>query len=823
MISDALYRNPRLLVLMLGVIIVAGLASFQVTPRMEDPVLSKRVAVITTAFPGAAAEQIESLVTAKLEQHLRDIPEIKEILSSSRAGVSNVVLELRDEITDVEIVWSRVRDRLGDATVNLPPESLRPVFERLELKAYAAMAAVVWNRDDPPNMALLGRLAKELQRVVQDVSGSELVDLCAAPVEELLVEPSAQTLAAMGMNCGAIAQQIQDSEARIPAGALRSGQERLLLDASDLWDSTQRIGRIPIQFGPEGGTVSLGDIATIRKQIASPTSIALVHGQPAVVVAALAAEDVRIDHWTERWNAAVDEFQRSMPPEITVEKIFSQSRYVERRLEGLLWNLCQGMAAVIAVVLVLMGWRSTIIVGAALPLSALMVLAGMRALGIPIHQMSVTGLIIALGLLIDNAIVIVDEVRSRIWSGMTRSNAILDGVRHLRMPLFGSTLTTTLAFAPIALLPGPPGEFVGSIAVSVILAINASFLLAMTVVPALTAILQGATDRRGLFSYGLSSPLAARIYSWTLDLALRWPWTGVIVGVALPATGFYLASQLPLQFFPSSNRDQIQIEIELPAHGVLEQTEAAAQAIRRVVLRHQDVKSMHWFLGESAPTFFYNVVPRRRAAPNYGQALVGLDAAADPLEVVRQLQATLDGAFANCRVLVRQLDQGPPFDAPIEVRLRGPDLARLQQLGSQLRLVASQTPDVIHTRSDLQETLPKLALRIDALESRLAGLNQSDIARQLYATLEGVVGGALVERSEELPIRVRIEGADQLSLDELAALVLATPPRRGPPPRGPGGPPAPPPWGRPWPRWVSWNCRPSPPPFRTLTASEPTR
>ena len=484
----------------------------------------------------------------------------------------------------------------------------------------------------------------------------------------------------------------------------------------------------------------MGDIATIRKSVASPDSIALIDGQPAVVVAALADEDVRIDHWAERWRAAVDDFRKSMPEEISVKLIFSQSRYVEQRLEGLLWNLCQSMLAVIVVVLVLMGWRSTIIVSAALPLSAFIVLAGLRVLGIPIHQMSVTGLIIALGLLIDNAIVIVEEVRSRIWAGMSRSQAIIDGVRHLRTPLFGSTFTTTLAFAPIALLPGPPGEFVGSIAVSVILAINASFLLAMTVVPALTAMLQGSTDRRGLFSYGLSSRWVERIYAGSLDAALRWPWAGVLVGVALPAGGFYLLSQLPLQFFPPSNRDQIQIEIELPARATLAQTQATAEAVRRVVLRHPDVQSLHWFLGQSAPTFFYNVVPRRRAAPYYGQALVGLDAAADPLQVVRQLQTNLDDGFANCRVLVRQLDQGPPFDAPIEIRLRGPDLARLQQLGSQLRLIASQTPDVIHMRSDLQETRPKLAVHIDSQESRLAGLSQTDIARQLYASLEGVVG-----------------------------------------------------------------------------------
>ena len=787
MVPSILFQNPRLLVLMIGVIVVAGLSSYYVVPRMEDPVLGKRVAVVSTVLPGANAERVESLVTETLEDRLRDISEIKEIKGTSRAGMSSLVVELRDDVVDVDPVWSRVRDRLDDATAELPPQATSPDFERLELKAFAALVAIKWQRDGTPNMAILRRLAADLKLSLRDVSGTEDVQLFGDPGEEVIVEVDAEVLAALGLSTAALAQQIREHDAVQAAGSLRGGNADLLLDVDEAFDSLDRLGQMQIQSGPIGRAMQLMDIATISKgTIDPPPSLSFIDGDRAVVAGVLVRDDLRIDHWSGRMQAAIEEFRQRLPSGIEVDLVFAQSGYVERSLHRLLRNLTIGTLAVVVVVFVLMGWRSTLVVGTALPLSALMVLFGMRALGIPVHQMSLTGLIIALGLLIDNAIVIVDEVRSRIWAGLPPAEAIQDGVRHLAMPLFGSTLTTTLAFAPIALLPGPPGEFVGSIAISVILAINSSFLLALTIAPAMTALLQRPTRQPTLFSYGFTSQAAARVYELSLKTIFRVPVLGVILGSVLPVMGYLVASSLPEQFFPPTERDQIQIEIELPARASLNETLATADAARQIAIENEEVLRVHWFLGESAPTFFYNLVPRRRGAASYGQALVQLRPDTDSHTLIRRLQQDLDEQLAGSRVLVRQLEQGPPFDAPIEIQLRGPDLAVLRKLGKELRLLLSQTAEVIHTRSDLEETLPQLALQVDQQESRLAGLSQSEIARQLYTTLEGSSGGALRDGPEELPIRVQLSDRDKLGLEDLAALEFQ-PPRQS----GPGRPPNP--------------------------------
>ncbi len=604
MIAEYLYRNPRILVLLVAVMVVAGSSAWVVLPRMEDPVLGKRVAVISTVFPGADVERVETLVTDRLEDRLQGLAGMEEIRSTSRAGVSNIVLELRDDVTDVDEVWSRVRDRLDDAASDLPAQARTPEFEVFELKAFAAIVAVTWKRSTPPNVAILRRLARDLKSGLGEISGTDRVQVFGDPGEEFIVEIAADVRSSLGLSTSAIAQQVSESDATLPAGVVRDGTTELLLDVAGPLDSLQRLGQTAIQYGTGGRTVNLAEIATIEKGTPGPPArSAWIDGQRAVVLGVFVRDNYRVDQWSDRLQTVLQTFRLDLSPGIEADLIFSQSDFVDQRLNSLLRNLMLGTAAVVLVVFLLMGWRSTMVIATALPLSALMVLAGMRALAIPIHQMSVTGLIIALGLLIDNAIVIVDEVRTRIRGGMSPPEAIRDGVRHLAMPLFGSTLTTTLAFLPIALLPGPPGEFVGTIAISVILAVNASFLLAMTVVPAQTALMRISRVDRSLAGYGLNNRRVRQLYEKSLDMVFRAPWIGIALGAGLPLLGFWQARHLPEQFFPSSDRNQIQIEIEMPARASVSETQARTEAIRQELVKYDEVLRTCWFVGEARRPF----------------------------------------------------------------------------------------------------------------------------------------------------------------------------------------------------------------------------
>ncbi|MFG0336304.1 MAG: efflux RND transporter permease subunit, partial [Maioricimonas sp. JB049] len=466
----------------------------------------------------------------------------------------------------------------------------------------------------------------------------------------------------------------------------------------------------------------------------------------------------------------------TLPRGVELVTIFEQNNYVETRLNDLIGNLLVGCLAVVCVIWFTMGWRSGLIVGTALPLSALMVVAGMRLLDIPIHQMSVTGLILALGLLIDNAIVVVDEVNTRCRSGMRPAKAVSESVRYLAVPLLGSTLTTAFAFAPLALMKGPAGEFVGSIAISVTLAIFSSLFLAMTVIPAIAAraaVAAKSARKTGPFQwwhFGFSSRRLTEQYLKTLRYVFDRPGIGVLIGLALPLTGFAVVSQLPEQFFPPADRDQFHIEVRLPAHASLKETLATTDGIRRHMLDNGHVHSVDWFFGESAPSIYYNLITDVRDVPNYAQGLVQVDCREAVCDLIRQLQGELDAKFPHARILVRQLEQGPPFNAPIEIRLFGPELDVLDQLGNDVRRVLSEVPEVVHTQAALGGSMPTLRVRVDEEGIRRSGLSHTDIATQLNDTLEGAIGGSVLEATEELPVRVRVANARRNDLVSIRSL-----------------------------------------------------
>ncbi len=764
-------------------ILVSGLSSYFILPRMEDPQLVERGAFVHTVFPGADPSRVESLVSEKLEDVLSEIDEIKEIRSTSRESISTLAIELRDEVMDGDRVWTKIRDRLEDIQSELPTGAMKPNFEEMDFKAFALLVALQWDSTTNVNYAVLHRWAKQLEDKLQGLAGTEKAKLFGQPSEEILVQLDAGQLTALNLTVADVARQVAASDAKISAGQLRNQSEELLIEVDGELDSIQRIQSIPIRFSDDSGFVRLGNLATVEKTIANPPdSLAIIDGQSSVVVGAFVRPTKRIDVWSTDVADALDDFEAQLPNGITLDRMFEQNDYVSVRLSTLVKNLLLGGVAVFLVIFLLMGIRSAVVVSLALPLAAMMVFFGMRMMNIQVHQMSITGLIIALGLLIDNAIVIVEETTIKLREGLSRAEAVSQSVRHLFWPLFGSTLTTALAFAPIALMPGPAGEFVGAIAVNVIIAIFSSFFLAMTIIPAIAVRMSsigGSTSNDSnspsssrWWQKGFYSASLAKLYRRALDVIFARPILGVAMGVALPFLGFIGASQLQEQFFPPADRDQLHIELELSPQSSLAGTLATTKAIREELLNDPDIQRVDWFVGESAPAFYYNLIPRRSGVSQYAQALVQLQSAEGVSEVIHRLQSKLDREFSHSRVLVRQLEQGPPFDAPVEVRLFGPDLDRLQEIGEDLRRVLVDTPGVLHTRCEMDEVLPGLSLDIKEETARAAGMSLTDVALQLNAATEGVIGGSVIEATEELPIRIRLGDGDRSSLETISSLDL---------------------------------------------------
>ncbi|MAT14797.1 MAG: acriflavine resistance protein B [Planctomyces sp.] len=819
--STLFFRNPRLLLLTLALISVSGIFAFRLLPRLEDPVMAERFGMVKTIFPSASPERVEALLTEKIEESLQEIEEIKTLESTSSAGFSLIQIELVDEIsfdTSAE-VWSRVRDKLNDVRPELPPDAQEPVFEEVNAQAYALIVGLAWDQGNEPRFGILRRLTKELETRLRGIAGTKDIDYYGEPEEEILVEIDPIELSALGLTAEQLSNAIRRSDAKISAGQQRSGEDDLLIEPDTELDSLERLRRIPLQPNDEGEIVSLADVADVHKGIIEPVSSKVfLDGEPAVALGVYVEPDRRIDVWASEARTIVEQFEAELPAGVKLNLVFDQSRYTADRFDTLIGNLLMGASAVFVVIFIMMGWRSAILVGLALPLSSLMVLSGMRLWGIPIHQMSVTGLIIALGLLIDNAIVVVDEMNRRLRKGMGVLGAMEETVRQLAVPLLGSTLTTMFAFMPIALMPGPAGEFVGSIALSVILALFSSLFVSLTIIPALNGLINSAQDRLAdltsseepsaspelsfaasphlpgymqaesngfhaeaskahghWWQQGLRLPQISDLFSRFLKFAIAYPVVGIAISVVPPILGFLVFPQLPEQFFPPADRDQFHIEFELSPQASIEQTEGAVKQVREQLLAHPEIENVHWFLGRSAPNFYYNLVQTREQSSRYAHAIIQLRDAERSRDLIHELQAELDRTWPGSRTIVRQLEQGPPFEAPVEFRIYGPDLDVLKDLGDEARRILAQADNVLHTRAVISEDLPKIGLNIDEVEARLLGMNHTEIAMQMNGALEGFSGGSILEATEELPVRVRVSVDRRSDLEEIMSLDLVRP------------------------------------------------
>ena len=778
--STLFFRYSRLTALAVILLVAAGLGALMSLGRQEDPSLTERFGTVVTIFPGASAERVEALVTEPLEDAIHELAEIGETSSDSRSGISVITLEVREDLgpTDVDQAWTLIREQVESVRPQLPTGVGAPDVERRYTGAATLVVALSWDGQGEENLAILSRLADDLEARLRNLPGTEETDVHGAVEEEIRVLADPETLAALGLTVADLARLTASADAKAPAGELRSDTVDLNVEIAGEFDSLDRIRSIALAEGPNGEFIRVGDVADVEKGARTPAaSMGFTNGRRAVFVTAFLQPELRVDQWSEAADAVVADFAASVPG-IRVETIFRQGDYVDDRLHGLAGDLMMSALIVFGVLFVMMGWRAALIVGSALPLTVLAVLLLTRVYDEPLHQMSVTGLVVALGLLIDNAIVVVDEYRLFRSRGEAPLGALDHAVRHLFAPLAASTLTTIFAFAPIALMPGAAGEFISMIGISVIFAVGSSFILAMTVVGAFAAWfddpgLAGAPRR--FWRHGLGAGPFGGLYRNMLDAITTRPWTGLVAGLILPVAGFVAVSTLPMQFFPPTDRDMFQLELELPSSTSIAETRRQTERAREIIMSYDGVERVTWTIGESGPRTYYNVMGNREGSPGYAAGFVHTTSAEATARILPELQRRVMTEFPQARFLTLPFEQGPPIPAPIELVLVGPELTELDRLGHEIRGVLSQTPTVTHTLSRLEMGEPVARIMADEASAELAGVRLADLANRLRGELDGEIGGSVLEGMEELPVRVIAQDARRASLSSVAGSPLASP------------------------------------------------
>jgi multidrug efflux pump subunit AcrB len=777
MFAQYIFRHPRYFALILLCVFAVGLNSFSNIPRQEEPTLTNFAGTITVFYPGATPDRVEALVTKPLEDELRKISELDSLHSTSSTGVSFLNIRLNDvlESAELERVWSEVRDAMSDASGQFPPGVAEPTFDNDRLRSFTTIVAISADEAQQVPLSLIGRLAEDFADRARNQDGTKFVEIFGEPVEEIRVEVDEDALVSRGLSLHQVTAALRAADVKVSSGRSSGQGTDMLIELAGDFDSLTRIRDVIVVTSANGSATRISDLGRVFKTaITPPPAMALVQGRPGVLIG-IAMEDGRqVDKWANAFQQLLDEYISGAPSSVHIEKTFDQSVYAKSRLIDVSKNLAIGIALVLLVLLFTLGWRAAVVVAVILPLCGLISVVVMERNGMALHQMSICGLIVALGLLVDGSIVMTDEIRKRLLQGQRPFEAIASSVGRLRIPLISSAVTTILAFMPMAIMPGPGGDFIGAIATSVIIMLVSSTALAIVITPVLAAWLlpRSAEESAHWYTGGIASGRLGTALESAMDWSLRHPLAAVALSLSLPLTGFLAFPTLTAQFFPGTDRDQMYIQVKLADGRSIYDTQALVEKLDERLRNDPLIRRVDWTLGESAPAFYYNMYRSNEGIPSWAEALILTRDERKTDDLIRSLQLELDRDFPEARIIVRGIYQGPPVTAPLEVEIHGPNLQVLQALGEQYRRRMDEIPYVIHTSTSLIGGAPKVVFHLEEERLRLAQLQLTDAASALNDSLRGQIGGEVLEGTERLPVRVRFNEAEWGSPDKIADIRL---------------------------------------------------
>lgn len=776
-------RYPRILaVLLLTVIVWGGVAAVRL-PRQEDPALTWRLANVVTRLPAASPERVESLITDVLERHVEEVDEVEHIYSVSRAGVSLLQIELSDDVTVAGPVWQKVRHKLAQAKVELPPGVWGPDLDDEIMGTFAQLIAVTGRG---ATYRELKDHAERLEDRLRYLPRTASTALFGVQQEVVYVEPDPLKLAAYDLTFARIAAAVSNRNTRRPSGRLRVGRDELLVEASGEFDDDAQVREMVLMVTPEGRTLRLGDVARVHRTTRTPPEpLARYNGEPAVVVGVRARQDVRADSFGSCVREEIEGFRRTLPEGVRCDVFHDLARYTRQRAGQLSRTLLLSVAMVFLSTAVFMGWRAAGVVTATIPVTGLIVLLVFSAMGIPLNQMSVMAIIMAFGLLVDDAIVVTEQVYRRVSEGAAVALAAAEEPARLFVPLLVTTLTTIAAFLPIYLLPGGVGEFVRAIPMGLAICLATALVVSTTVIPWLCVRLlrtgpAAARRNEGALSFPARWVDSVKAgYRHVLDRAVAGPASTLVLVVAVMSSLLMLGFTLRRDFFSPVQRDQFVVDVFASQGSALSAGQEIVERIEAVLADEAEVVSTGSFVGRNAPLAFYNLQSQETYANHFSQLIVNVTDWRHTARVAERVQRRLRSEVAGAECCVHILEHGAPFVAPFEIRISGPSQATLRELGRRASDRLSRTPGVRNVRINYGEETLKLIAQVNEPVARRIGLDQSSVADALSHRLDGLVASHIQEGDERIEITVRLPGGRRRDVTDLESVYFKPSPAAG--------------------------------------------
>jgi multidrug efflux pump len=763
-------RHPALVLFMIIALGLAGLNSYFQLGRAEDPSFVIKTMVIQVFWPGASADEMQAQVANPIEKKLQELPAYDHVRTFSRPGASVLQLNLRDSTRGPEAreTWYQVRKKIGDIRSTLPQGVVGPVFNDEYGDVFSAVYMLT---GDGASLADLKRYAEQLRQSLLRVPDVTKIDLVGDMKERIFVEFSYKKLATLGISAQAIFDSLQKQNAMAPAGSFETASDRISLRITGSFSGVDSVAAVPIESG--GRVFRLGDIADISRGYEDPPRFIVHHnGKPAVGLAVAMAEGGNVLALGDNLKKAIAAARQEIPTGIAIDQIANQPKVVEESVGEFLRSFAEALAIVLIVSFLSLGWRTGIVVGLSVPLVLAIVFIVMASAGMNLDRITLGSLIIALGLLVDDAIIAIEMMVVKMEEGYDRFRAATFAWSSTAFPMLTGTLVTAAGFLPVGFAKSTAGEYAGGIFWVVGLALIVSWIVAVVFTPYLGFKLlpqpkAGAHDE----AYDSRTYRALRrAVTWSLDhRGLVIAATLAIFSTAIAAFGF-----VQQQFFPTSSRPELFIEVRMPEGTTIGATAIAARKAEALLEGDKDAQTVTTYVGQGSPRFFLALNP---VLPNDNFALVVImtpDAAARDRLKARLVAAVEGGAVPEARVRVDQLNFGPPVGFPVQFRVIGPDPIKVREIAYRVREAMRSEPNTRDVQLDWNEQVKRVQLVVDQDRVRAIGITPQELAQSLQTLLSGVAITEYREGVELIDVVARAVKSERLDLDRIEDIAVAT-------------------------------------------------
>lgn len=752
-------KNSRITVLLIIFIFVGGLFSFFAIPSREDPEITIRDAQVTAYYPGLSAQQMEDLVAIPLERAIKQIPEVEDIKTTVKTGYVLVQPKLYDRYFHLETIWQDLRNKVADLKEQLPKGTLGPYVN----DDYGRVSEItIALTGDGFNLAELREIAFDLQDRIGQLSTISRVDLYGVQDETIFLDFNGTRLANFGITPENMTKAIKSQNAILPSGTIIANGQRIAIQPTGEFKTLEEIRDLQIYVPEANKSVYLRDILEVsRAYVDPPRKPVFYNEKPAIVLALSMASGKNIKSFEAEVTTLVDQLQLTLPLGMGMEYATYQPTLVHAAIHSTVVNLYQAVIIVLLVVILFLGLRTGVIVGTIVPLTIMLTIISMYFLKLDLQRMSIAAIIISLGLLVDNAIVIAEDMRRRMDEGTPKRQAALAAASSLGLPLLSSSLTTIFAFLPLILADNVTGEFVRSLGQVLVISLMASWFLSVFAIPALCYWMlpdSTATTKPGTQVYNSGWYAYYAVILQKL-MGLKALFLASMVGLLVLAVfGF---KGIVSQMMPPSDRNQFLVYLDMPAGTDVTETVKSTQVLMNWLNdknENPEVTNFISYVGAGGPRFFLSLSPVNPDS-NTAFLIVNTQTADQSETVVNRVNQFLAKAVPEVDGRAKRMWLGPTEIGMMEYRIKGPDIETLYKLTDQMQAKLKSIPAMVTVSNDWQNQVIRLMLTVDQAGARRVGVSTESLANTLNAYFDGVPITDYREGDKIIPLILRGERA----------------------------------------------------------------